>query len=178
MRFHKQSFLLKPDQYPAGSCYPTLYACLLDMELEEVPYFNLFYFESSKEKANFEKYIETNYRQADYADDIKSQNIENFIFDKQRLWDEARRMWLIAMGYTEDYIADVPKFLEENPGKPYIASGISPRDVPHVVAYKDGELFHDPHPSNAGLVKVHYFSYLRDINGEHTFDRYYKRQDA
>ena len=36
-----------------------------------------------------------------------------------------------------------------------IASGIGPRDLGHSVVVKDGELWHDPHPSRQGLETCH-----------------------
>ncbi|MGB3898184.1 MAG: hypothetical protein WA973_06485 [Mesorhizobium sp.] len=36
----------------------------------------------------------------------------------------------------------------------YLASGISPRGVHHMVVMKDGKLVHDPHPSKAGIGEV------------------------
>lgn len=36
----------------------------------------------------------------------------------------------------------------------YEVSGPSSRGVEHAVVYKDGELWHDPHPSREGLLKV------------------------
>jgi hypothetical protein len=33
----------------------------------------------------------------------------------------------------------------------YLASGISPRGVHHMVVMRDGALVHDPHPSKAGI---------------------------
>lgn len=36
----------------------------------------------------------------------------------------------------------------------YLASGPSPRGVQHMVVYKNGELFWDPHPSGTGIVVV------------------------
>jgi len=175
MKYYKQEFLHKPDDYPDGSCYPTVYACILDMELHEIPYFNLFYFTTSKQKENFAKYIESHYNKAEYSEDIKKENISNFIFDRHRLWDQARMLWLVSMGYTEDYIADLDKWLLENPDRPYIATGISPRNVFHVVIYQGGKMTHDPHPSDAGLIKTDYFTYIRKIEGDWEFDRYYKK---
>lgn len=34
----------------------------------------------------------------------------------------------------------------------YIASGVSPRGVRHSVVFRNGQLAHDPHPSDGGLV--------------------------
>lgn len=178
MKYYKQEFLFdpnNPDVYPDGTCYPTVYACILDMRLHEVPYFNLFYFTTSKQKANFEKYIDLHYRKSEYSEEIKAHNIENFENTKDWLWENARKYWLISMGYTEDYIADVDKWLLENPERPYIAHGISPRQVGHVVIYQGGKMTHDPHPDSNGLIKIDYFSYLRKIEGDWEFDRYYLR---
>lgn len=173
MLYHTQELLHKENTYPSGSCYPTVYACILDLPLNQVPYFNLLYFETTDQKANFEKYIDINYKQTGYSEETKSENIYNFKFDQRRLWDSVRQMWLISMGYTEDYIADHDKWIKENPDRPYIASGISSRGVGHVVIYKGGKMIHDPHPSNEGLVKIDYFFYLRKIEGDYEFDRYY-----
>lgn len=38
----------------------------------------------------------------------------------------------------------------------YLAMGSTARDTNHFVVMKDGELFHDPHPSGAGLTKISY----------------------
>lgn len=177
MKYHIQEHLHIPDTYPDGSCYPTVYACILDLPLNQVPYFNLFYFSTTEQKANFEKYIQSHYREASYSEEVKQNNIDNFTFDRDRLWDLARNMWLLSMGYTEEFIADHDKWIFENPDRPYIASGISPRNVGHVVIYKNGKMIHDPHPSNAGLIKINYFLYLRKIEGDYEFDRYYLKNN-
>ncbi len=36
----------------------------------------------------------------------------------------------------------------------YMASGPSVRGVPHMVVMKDGHIYHDPHPSRAGLLSI------------------------
>jgi hypothetical protein len=36
----------------------------------------------------------------------------------------------------------------------YLADGPSPRGVGHFVVMKDGALFHDPHPSRAGITEI------------------------
>lgn len=172
MIFHKQKLLYTPDTYPDGSCYPTVYACILDMELEQVPYFNLLYFSASKQKDNFKKYIKSHYEESSYSEDIKKTNIENFENQRDWLWDNIRKYWLISMGYTEEYIADHYKWLKENPEREYMAHGDSPR-TSHVVVFKNGSMLHDPHPSNSGLVKIDYYTYLRKIEGDYEFDRYY-----
>lgn len=36
----------------------------------------------------------------------------------------------------------------------YLASGISPRGISHMVVMNDGNVVHDPHPSRAGIASV------------------------
>lgn len=45
----------------------------------------------------------------------------------------------------------------------YIASGESPRGVLHAVIYSGGVMVHDPHPSDAGIVRVEYTRHLQKI---------------
>lgn len=42
----------------------------------------------------------------------------------------------------------------------YLVHGISKRGVSHICIYKDGELWHDPHPSGQGLVSIRSMQYL------------------
>ncbi len=42
----------------------------------------------------------------------------------------------------------------------YIANGPAARGVYHSVIYRNGELVHDPHPSNGGLLAVEWCWYL------------------
>ena len=44
-----------------------------------------------------------------------------------------------------------------------IASGPSVRGLPHSVVYRDG-VFHDPHPSDAGLIEVQYWLLLWPVS--------------
>ena len=48
-------------------------------------------------------------------------------------------------------------------GEPYLANGMTERNTMHSVIYLNGKLFHDPHPSNSGLVDVKYYSAIRDL---------------
>lgn len=178
MKYHKQEHLFKPNVYPPGSCMSTVDACLLDLELSEVPNYSLVFFELNFQKNNLELYAKQHYlKNKEYNDesleDYRKENFDNFMQDSSRLWHELRTMWLASMGYTEDWIADIDKWLMENPERHYIASGISPRGVGHVVIYQNNKMVHDPHPSNQGLTKVEDFKYLRKIEGDYEFDRYY-----
>ena len=46
----------------------------------------------------------------------------------------------------------------------YIAGGVSPRGIRHGVIYKDGALWHDPHPSRGGIASVDDVDLLYPLN--------------
>lgn len=176
MKFHKQEHLvLRNDQgqiIQAGSCYPTVIACLLDLELSQVPYFQLLYWSCRGQKENLSKYFKGRYLEGKEvsefdSDDHRVHNFNNATGMAGHLWNTVKDMWLASIGYTEDYIEDIDAWLIANPDTPYMASGKSSRGVDHVVIYKNGKLFHDPHPSGEGLVelwdKSYAFQYLRPI---------------
>lgn len=155
MKFHKQEHLYIPGQKEQrGSCYPTVYACLLDLDLHKVPYFHLMYW-SKEERENVQHILHYEKAENPYSD------IAVFL----NLWDVVRELWLMGQGYKEVKIKDIDQWLSENKDTPYLVTGTSSRNIGHVVIYMNGELYHDPHPSNEGLVKIDYdaYSYLKKI---------------
>lgn len=54
------------------------------------------------------------------------------------------------------------------PGEIVFASGPSPRGVEHQVLYRDGELWHDPHPSRGGVLGVTEVIAWRPKGHDHT----------
>lgn len=88
-----------------------------------------------------------------------------FLFDCKHFegfWDEVVRLWLERMGYNRSYLETDP--FESGFSDYYFAYGMSPRGVMHQVIYKDGKLFHDPHPSKAGI-EVKGYELLQKIEG-------------
>lgn len=63
--------------------------------------------------------------------------------------------WAMFVGYAAG-LGLIPEVVESPddaaPGELVFASGPSPRGVAHQVLYRDGQLWHDPHPSRAGIV--------------------------
>lgn len=162
MKFHLQEHLWNADdEIPKGSCYPTVLACLMDLELHDVPYFHLLYFRTDFEKNNIRKHFQNKYfggltyEEYEQLPDKVDHKIENYtdrVFDALHwLWDNVREYWLASRGYKETYISDIKQWLVENPDTPYIASGKSPRGLSHVVIHKNGKLLHDPHPSQGDV---------------------------
>lgn len=70
--------------------------------------------------------------------DFRAKGVENF-------WDEFEA-FINSRGFH-------PLRLDGNwiPDVLYLASGLSPRGVHHMVLMRGGELVHDPHPSKAGI---------------------------
>ncbi len=74
-------------------------------------------------------------------------------------WDAAVEKFLVGHGLYSFPLGTGYKHLLRG----YcLASGQSPRhlDENHVVVYKDGEFWHDPHPDGSGLARVDYFSVM------------------
>lgn len=107
----QQTILHDDPQGREGNCWQTVLACVLDLELDEVPHFV----------------------QIDVDTEL------NWFFNTYK-WCEKRGLSIVGTPNppeTDDYILVVGK---------------SPRgDFSHVVIYKDGKMFHDPHPSGEGL---------------------------
>lgn len=153
MLYYKQE--ITTDMLPGkGSCYPTALACLMDLPLNQVPYFNLFYL-SQEDKDNFnaiflKKLCGGNYEEAhpDAQDNYKRN--QSLLLNH---WWNTCEFWLATKGYVIEYI-DKPnkeQWLKDNPDTLYMVTGLSPRGVGHVVIYRNGEMIHDPHPDNGGV---------------------------
>jgi hypothetical protein len=53
----------------------------------------------------------------------------------------------------------------------YIASGVSPRGYRHTVIYRDGELWHDPHPEGGGIDEVQDIDLILPLGFRPALDR-------
>ena len=154
MKYHKQTVLNEDYGGGKGSCYPTAIACLLDLELEQVPYFNLFYW-SEEESAKFTKIL-----REDYPDEDQ---YNKFFWFYRDLWDHAMKAFLYSRGIVPKHIEEdkkIKKWIKANPHTEYMAIGDSPRGVRHVCIYKNSKMIHDPHPSNSGILKIDYIEFL------------------
>lgn len=85
-------------------------------------------------------------------------NIET-LFGIDNFWIVVFDKWINSIGYEyieikeDEWILDIP----------YMANGLTSRGSMHSVIYVNGELYHDPHPSNEGLVNVKYYTAIRVI---------------
>lgn len=58
------------------------------------------------------------------------------------------------------------KIMSELQDEFYLVSGRSPRDpkINHIVIYQNGNMVHDPHPDNSGILDNFEFSTIKKIN--------------
>lgn len=82
-------------------------------------------------------------------------------FGRSEWYEDRANEWLsrvfaLKMVKLEGHPVEVlPKF--------YVASGKSARGVSHAVIYSNGELAHDPHPSDSGIESVERVWYLASV---------------
>lgn len=71
--------------------------------------------------------------------------------------DDKAAWWAMALGFmfARGYWPErIPTLADAEPGELVFVGGPSPRGVAHQTLYRDGELWHDPHPSRAGLLSI------------------------
>ena len=67
----------------------------------------------------------------------------------------AQQVWLNERGWGLVTIQARGPFFKRHFAKGYVlVGGKSSRGLPHAVIYKDGELWHDPHPDRGGVVEI------------------------
>lgn len=94
--------------------------------------------------------------------------VPHFIERGADLHDDA--WWSMLVGFMAGrgfwpYVLDS---VDEEPGETLFVMGMSPRGVCHQVLYRDGVLFHDPHPSRDGITDVREVLIWRRADHDHT----------
>lgn len=79
--------------------------------------------------------------------------------------------WLMLLGFMAGFglwplTLDTPD--DGEPGEVLFVAGPSPRGVFHQVLYRDGALWHDPHPSKDGITEVREVLAWRETLHDHT----------
>jgi hypothetical protein len=113
------------DPQRMGNCVSACVASLLSRPLEEVPHFG-----------------EEGLALGDTLEDGVGHGVA---------WRAMMLGYMAANGYAPVELDDVD---QAEPGEYLFVAGLSPRGVMHQVIYRDGLLWHDPHPSHDGLVDV------------------------
>jgi len=172
MKFHKQKFIVVRNEnneiIQEESCYPTVIACLLDLEPDEVPNFQLLFWSRIGQKESLDRYFSRKYLGGlpkEECEEYKQSNYNHAHGLSNGLWDIVREYWLASKGFKEEWIGDIDQWLRDNPDTPYLCSGKSSRGVDHVVIYMNSQPLHDPHPENSFLTELWQmpYSYLQKI---------------
>ena len=75
-------------------------------------------------------------------------------------WFTTLTAWLEEYHGVREKTMNEDPFLAHGWEDYYFATGPSARGCLHYVIYKDGKLFHDPHPSKLGLEEIHSYTIL------------------
>jgi hypothetical protein len=133
MRLHKQKFPHIPQAGIFGDCFRTALACILDMEVEEVPHFLQIYHGGSAEARDsaIEKWLNTR----GYSNIVIPYQV---IVEGETLYSADELMCIIANQNGDDLL--------------YLLTGRSISETDHVVICRGPKIFWDPSPSNSGVV--------------------------
>lgn len=121
---------------------------------------------SDKEKKVYGNCLATCY--ACYFD-IEANNVPQFQFlfdckEPEGYWDRVVGDWLSYKGYKREFYPPETEPSQHGHDDYYFAYGLSPRGIMHQVIYKNGILFHDPHPSHDGLVEIKGYEVLKPLS--------------
>ncbi|HEY9352759.1 MAG TPA: hypothetical protein VIP28_05890 [Nocardioides sp.] len=123
-----------------GNCVAACVATLLGISLEEVPHF-----------------IEFGIAYGDSETDKAS---------------AGHHWWAMMLGFFAGrglWVTELESVRRGERGEVLLVCGPSPRGVMHQVLYRDGRLWHDPHPSRAGVLEVREVLAVRPLSSfDHT----------
>ncbi|HEY9354488.1 MAG TPA: hypothetical protein VIP28_14595, partial [Nocardioides sp.] len=123
-----------------GNCVAACVATLLGVSLDEVPHF-----------------IEFGIAYGDSETDKVS---------------AGNHWWAMMLGFLAGrglWVTELESVRHADRGEVLLVCGPSPRGVMHQVLYRDGRLWHDPHPSRAGVLEVREVLAVRPLSSfDHT----------
>lgn len=129
-----QTILHDQDLKRPGNCFAACVATALNRHLVEVPHF------------------------AEWGQWFHNGNLRDET-------DEDRKYWLAMFwGYAAGagvWPVDLECIEDAKPDEIVFTAGMSPRGIRHQVLYRNGVLWHDPHPSHDGLVEADEWFVLR-----------------
>lgn len=80
--------------------------------------------------------------------------------------------WAMMLGYLAGkgyWVTELDGLGDADPDEFLLVAGMSPRGVLHQVIYREGVLWHDPHPSRDGITDVREVLAVRPLDGfDHT----------
>lgn len=129
--------ILAGDPKRKGNCVAACVASILGLPLDRVPHF-----------------IEFGIAYGD-SDDVQAVSSGN-------------NWWAMMLGFLAGHglwVTELEKVTDADPDEYLLVAGMSPRGVLHQVVYREGRLWHDPHPSRAGVLDVREVLAVRKLPG-------------
>lgn len=120
-----------------GNCVAACVATITGLPLDRVPHF-----------------IEFGIAYGD-SDDVDAVSSGNNWWAMMLGFLAARGLWVVEL----DKVTDADRY------DLLLVAGMSPRSVLHQVIYREGRLWHDPHPSRAGVLDVREVLAVRPLPG-------------
>lgn len=80
------------------------------------------------------------------------------LYDTDVNWDKEFKEWINTKGWKLGFLEG-----HLNTDEYYLVSGETIRGTYHICIYLNGKLYHDPHPSQSGLVNERLFEYMRKL---------------
>lgn len=129
---------IKQDKFGLeGNCQSAVLASLLNISLDEVPY--------------FAEGLVLNNKSIEKADEIFNQRIDDFLED-----------YGLELNWFTDS-EEIQRYIHEDfKNRAYQVSGLSPRGYQHVVIYINGKMVFDPHPEGGGVEPM-YFGFITNL---------------
>jgi hypothetical protein len=95
---------------------------------------------------------------------LLGKNSAEDVLQIQELYDDEYwyGTWIEYLESEYVYIIDIHNHVYDN--SLYMVSGKSQRGVNHICIYKNGELYHDPHPDNTGLLPNSEYSFEKLVS--------------
>lgn len=129
--------ILADDPKRKGNCVAACVATILGLPLAQVPHF-----------------IEFGIAYGD------SENVNEV--------SHGNNWWAMMLGFLAGrglWVVELDKVTDADPHEFVLVAGMSPRGVVHQVVYREGRLWHDPHPSRAGVLDVREVLAVRALPG-------------
>lgn len=126
MMAHIDQTIFVGDSKRLGNCVAAAVASVLDIPLAKVPHF-----------------IEFGIAYGDSEDPHSA--------------SRGNHWWAMLLGFLAgkgQWVVELNDVTEGERDELLLVAGMSPRGVVHQVVYRNGELWHDPHPSRAGVLDV------------------------
>lgn len=146
MRYLKQTKLITT--HKNGNCYATSLACVLDLDIDEVPNVELLFNLPEPDNHFWADVMNKWLHSKGYI--IRTAGEFSFVFHGCKYpSEEAQKEDAIERGVWDEI---------------YFVIGGTSRGVQHMAIYKNGKLLHDPHPSNEGITQFNFCEVLEPLS--------------